>query len=296
MGAALWLQADLTAGGLTDFQALTRLLLILHASAGAERLKCELETPARGAALTAWLSDGAVTFEHRTGELWVVRAEARAGRVRTVLSSLAGETEPQGDAQRLLAFAARLLAHSRWADAEMAEIRRDAATDPLTGLWNRRAFDRLIESVAHRTDPVHLAILDADKFKEVNDRLGHVAGDELLRELGQILVETFPGAECVCRLGGDEFGIVVIGGEPGCLDARLDLARERFVALRESRSVRGSFTFGVGTLEGPFRPGHLLAAADQALLAAKRSQRKTTPRRKPAAAGARQLTPELALW
>ena len=106
-----------------------------------------------------------------------------------------------------------LAAHER----RRLERSADAAfTDDLTGLGNRRAFhrdaDRALVGERTETRPVAVLLLDLDRFKELNDTLGHHAGDAMLRAVAGRLRETLPGAG-LARLGGDEFVAVVPGGE-----------------------------------------------------------------------------------
>jgi len=98
-------------------------------------------------------------------------------------------------------------------------LRRHAAAhehqalhDPLTGLPNRELFRRTVEDAlarSRRGERGALALVDLDHFKEVNDTLGHPAGDELLRVVGRRLVEALRTDDTVARLGGDEFGLVL---------------------------------------------------------------------------------------
>jgi diguanylate cyclase (GGDEF)-like protein len=87
-----------------------------------------------------------------------------------------------------------------------------ATTDPLTGLLNRRGFEHLanfaITSAHRRAEPLTLGWLDLDKFKQINDRYGHVEGDIALREMARLLVKTFRDSDLMVRHGGDEFGIL----------------------------------------------------------------------------------------
>jgi diguanylate cyclase (GGDEF)-like protein len=110
----------------------------------------------------------------------------------------------------------------------------------LTGLPNRTLFHRRVveATAAHGRDgPVTVAVIDLDRFKEVNDTLGHANGDALLRELGRRLGDAVRGGDTVARLGGDEFG-VVFNGVDDPLDVRAALLRLLQV-VREEIEVSG---------------------------------------------------------
>jgi diguanylate cyclase len=95
---------------------------------------------------------------------------------------------------------------------ELAEL--DALTDPLTGVGNRRAWDRLLETEEARCrrygSVASLVAIDLDGLKRVNDRHGHDAGDRLLRRTAQVIDSTRRAADVVARLGGDEFGVLAV--------------------------------------------------------------------------------------
>ncbi len=156
-----------------------------------------------------------------------------------------------------------------------------AAHDALTGLVNRREFDRrlnmMLESAReHRTDHA-LCYLDLDQFKVVNDTCGHVAGDELLRQLSVVLASTIRDRDTLARLGGDEFGIL-LGECP--IDKAKAIATKICEVVKEFRFVWGEKTFGLGVSIGvvPITPSSdsvssLTSAADTACYAAKDSGR-----------------------
>jgi diguanylate cyclase (GGDEF)-like protein len=103
-----------------------------------------------------------------------------------------------------------------------------AGTDPLTGIANRRRFDEAVSAVlramAGGRVPVTAVYLDLDGFKQVNDRLGHVAGDALLTLVATTLQRCVRKGDAVARLGGDEFAILLVDADPeraGALLARL---------------------------------------------------------------------------
>lgn len=154
---------------------------------------------------------------------------------------------------------------------EMAQqLSWQASHDPLTGLVNRREFERrLAELVASaRADaPQHaLLYLDLDNFKSVNDTCGHAAGDELLRQLTTVMQAHMRGSDTLARLGGDEFGVLL----KSCpLEQAVRIANGMREAVREFRFVWQDKTFGVGVSAGLVGiDGHdsvdgVLAAADR---------------------------------
>ena len=96
----------------------------------------------------------------------------------------------------------------------LSNLSWQAAHDALTGLYNRREFEHRLEKVLqHREEFPHaqhaLLFVDLDQFKLINDTHGHSAGDELLKQIAQLLVESLDSADLVARLGGDEFGVLL---------------------------------------------------------------------------------------
>ena len=108
----------------------------------------------------------------------------------------------------------RLIAKSYNALREKDEIKASvlkhkAEHDPLTGLINREAFGQIKEVLCDTAEPVAYLIIDIDFFKSVNDKYGHLAGDNVLRKISAILSEQFRNTDYVARIGGDEFAVIM---------------------------------------------------------------------------------------
>ena len=162
----------------------------------------------------------------------------------------------------------------------LVEARRLAATDDLTALPNRRLFLQRVEDAVAATalsgDRVSVLMLDLDNFKELNDTLGHHAGDALLRQIGPRLVTALRETDTVARLGGDEFAVLL---EPAPDDAGLArVARTMLAALNEPFEIHGvalRVTGSVGIASYPTDArdvGALMQYADIAMYQAKASR------------------------
>jgi diguanylate cyclase (GGDEF)-like protein len=157
-------------------------------------------------------------------------------------------------------------------------LERASNTDHLTGLPNRRAFDRELEAHvdrAHRSGTsLALALFDLDHFKEVNDRYGHPAGDRVLCEFAALLADEQRGGDAVARIGGEEFAVVLFDVD---LEQGVTYAQRISARLREQtgdRELSLSTSAGVAVLGADDQPAALLLAADRALYAAKAAGRK----------------------
>jgi diguanylate cyclase (GGDEF)-like protein/PAS domain S-box-containing protein len=157
------------------------------------------------------------------------------------------------------------------------QLSYEASHDSLTGLINRREFElqlqRALES-AQATNARHaLFYLDLDQFKLINDTCGHIAGDELLRQLAATLGDKIRSGDTLARLGGDEFGILL---HDCAVEDAVEVARTLLKVIEQFQFVWGSSTFFVGASIGVVpvdqrfrRITQLLAAADTACYAAK---------------------------
>ena len=163
-----------------------------------------------------------------------------------------------------------------------ALLRELSVRDHLTGLFNRRYMEETLERellrAARKQLSLSIIMLDVDHFKRFNDTWGHAAGDEILRELGNLLLRQVRGEDIASRYGGDEFIIVLP-------DASCEVARERANRLCEhTRYLKIHFkgqtfemiTFSVGVAASPENgttSEELLKAADTALYRAKHEGR-----------------------
>jgi diguanylate cyclase (GGDEF)-like protein len=159
----------------------------------------------------------------------------------------------------------------------LRESDRRAVTDDLTGLGNRRHLvDRLgaaIESAASTDETLALLLVDLDGFKELNDTLGHHAGDEVLRQIGPRLSHILRADDTLARLGGDEFAVVLAPGDEATASAaglRLRAALERSFEVGGIR-VHIDASVGIALFPEHARDTHgLLQRADVAMYEAKR--------------------------
>ncbi|MEO6245685.1 MAG: diguanylate cyclase [Opitutaceae bacterium] len=157
-------------------------------------------------------------------------------------------------------------------------LRLLATRDELTGLLNRREFDRVLHEERERAlrfgHPLGLIMIDVDRFKAINDGHGHLVGDAVLREVGRLLLREVRTVDRVARFGGEEFAVLLVQTDAAStfeVAARLcaTIAGESFTAAGVA-GLRATISVGVATLPNDVRPGgDLVAAADKALYAAK---------------------------
>lgn len=156
----------------------------------------------------------------------------------------------------------------------MSATTLQAATDPLTGLLNRRALEDKVHELRRRGVPYALAMADLDHFKQINDTHGHDAGDRALRLFAQTMLRTLRSEDLVCRFGGEEF--VLVFPERSIAEAVLALERVRqelILALTAGTTPGFTASFGVAASSEVTSSQELVRLADAALLRAKREGR-----------------------
>ena len=155
-----------------------------------------------------------------------------------------------------------------------ASLERQAQTDPLTGLWNHRAFHERLrqELVGASTDQssVALVMLDLDDFKRVNDVYSHATGDHVLAEVSEILLGSIRTRDSVFRIGGEEFAIIAPAS--GLQDAFRVAERVQEKIARAEFGPVGHVSLSIGVAAGPehaANPRELVACAEVAMMTAK---------------------------
>ncbi len=165
--------------------------------------------------------------------------------------------------------------HVGWFAQKFSEVADRSRLDLLTGIFNKLTFEGEVKSRLKKQEQGQYAVLmlfDMDDFKQVNDRFGHQAGDEVLKAFAEILSHSFRNYDIVGRIGGDEFMVFMSGMTEETLPHSEELARRVMDALKalEIGEVRDlTCSIGIGTDDGHADFDSLYALADKALYAAK---------------------------
>jgi diguanylate cyclase len=208
----------------------------------------------------------------------------RAGDIRAMLREVMSETRNVVETNRLLEI--RLDSSTqeiRQLRQNLDEVKREAMTDALTGIANRKLFDLMLREAAAQAmesgEKLCLAMVDIDFFKKFNDTYGHPMGDQVLKLVARTLVDSIKGQDTAARYGGEEFAVVlpktplrsaIAAGE----NIRENVATKQ-VTNKRTGEIMGQITLSAGIAEYRLGEslGHLIQRADEALYAAKKAGR-----------------------
>jgi two-component system cell cycle response regulator len=189
------------------------------------------------------------------------------------------------DRNEMIARVRSQLRRKRYADSLRSDVQAAielAAVDPLTGLNNRRYLEThlasLLDNAAHQGRALTLMILDIDHFKSVNDTYGHDAGDEVLKNFARRMRRVVRSADLICRLGGEEF-VIVMPDTPLAIATRVaervraTIQSEPFCIDATGRTIPVTASIGIAERGREANPDALLRRADKALYESKNAGR-----------------------
>ena len=156
----------------------------------------------------------------------------------------------------------------------MERSQLQAATDPLTGLLNRRTLETRARDLVDAGDGFAVVVADLDNFKQLNDTFGHDAGDRALRLFSRVLTTSLRPEDIVCRYGGEEFVVVLPGADADAATMAMERIRESLALALASGTAPGfTASFGVTDRRMGSTLAELIEVADMALMDAKRTGR-----------------------
>lgn len=187
-------------------------------------------------------------------------------------------SQPLQRLKRLMNFVSRISEQLETANRELEKL---ADNDALTGIANRRTFDRALRSETEKAnrfgDPLSLIIFDIDHFKQVNDQFGHPVGDHILKLISELVTNSLPASAVFARFGGEEFIILLPDTEITAAQSEAEQLRQ--LIDEETQRLKSRFqpaitcSFGVCGYEPRFSIEEFIAISDAALYEAKQSGR-----------------------
>lgn len=205
-------------------------------------------------------------------------------QIKSVVQAVMAETQGMlASNHRLEAELNRSTALMEELQRNLEQVRKEAMTDGLTGVANRKAFDaamaRIVEDSNASNTPFTLLMLDIDHFKSFNDNFGHQIGDQVLKLVARTLIDGVKGKDVAARYGGEEFAIILpdttLSAGVAVGNSLRKVVATKDVINRSSGDKLGRITMSVGVAE--YMPGEksadLIDRADQALYTAKHNGR-----------------------
>ncbi|MGH6798711.1 MAG: GGDEF domain-containing protein [Roseiarcus sp.] len=219
-----------------------------------------------------------------------VRVEAATGSAAVDLVTLSGIPEAELTPKvrqalmSLLAEIDQLRREVGDARARIEYLERLADEDALMPIANRRAFlrelSRMISFAQRYGAPASIVYVDVNEMKAINDEFGHAAGDAALMQVSRTLVENVRASDVVGRLGGDEFGILLVQADQTIAEHKAAQLAEAVVAhplVWQGRPIPLSIAYGVHAFDGTVEAGSAIDAADRAMYARKYEGRGDKP-------------------
>jgi diguanylate cyclase (GGDEF)-like protein len=276
-----WWATLYRAGGAAYTPKLSRSLAEREPTPAIDRQALDRALPAGSAAVGA--DDVGVATLVGEGAQLIVPLDAGAERMAVLVLGGRISEKPYGRAELELAGTLSFAAAIALKNAELVEQLHSAATtDELTGLYNRRALEERLAAEISRSlrHQLHTSVLllDLDRFKVINDTMGHAAGDRLLVLVANVLRQQARALDVVGRLGGDEFLVVLPMTKPTEAQVFVGRVQANLDQLAKQHPEFGQCTLSIGVAEAPRHGstvGAILAAADTALYRAKRGGRNT---------------------
>jgi diguanylate cyclase len=208
----------------------------------------------------------------------------KADQIKSIIESLLHSTSEMRETNKTLEDRL-ILAKNEISNLQQSleAIRAESLTDPLTGLGNRKYFDRMIDMAVQSAlasgEPLSLLLFDIDHFKSFNDSYGHLTGDQVLRLVGLSLKQTIKGQDITARYGGEEFAVVLPNTALRQALTVADHIRRAVMAKELKKKSTGeilgrvTISVGVSMLKQDDDTDALIERADACLYAAKRNGR-----------------------
>jgi diguanylate cyclase (GGDEF)-like protein/PAS domain S-box-containing protein len=246
---------------------------------GAERIKGYTFEEIRGRHFSVFYTDEANAVGHPDSELsnakatgryeeegWRVRKDGSRLWAKVAITAMYGADGTFEGYGKLTRDLTDLKQSEQQVSNTLELLRKTAHTDPLTGLPNRRALDETLNDAVDRGLAFSVAMIDLDNFKQLNDELGHAAGDRLLREAAAAWQTTLRDDDVLARYGGDEFVVLLPTAETHAAMSALQ-------RVRAATPIGCTCSAGLAVWKGGMTVDDLLGAADRALYEAKGSGR-----------------------
>ena len=156
-----------------------------------------------------------------------------------------------------------------------AQLNYESTHDSLTGLYNRTYLDKASKSLKHKNlSPFSLIMVDIDDLKLINDNMGHMKGDNVIRNIADLLMQSFREDDIVVRFGGDEFLILLPNTDKKSMDIAVNRIQKNLKKLNEKdQDVNINLSIGCSTQYGELMIEELIKSADDSMYLVKKNKK-----------------------